>query len=107
MPATWLNFDFRARLIDDLLGPMKAFKEVQPEKMPSPKLKTQVKRFEGVARSLADAADAATTALRFLKRENLDLLAQWIPAHLKGSAAALRSWVDSSDFRSLLLGAPK
>lgn len=107
VPATWLNFDFRERLIVNLLGPIKAFKEMQPAQMASPKLKSEVKRFENVERTLDDAANAATSALRFLARDNLELLARWIPAHLKGSAAALRSWVDSNDFRSLLKGAPK
>ena len=107
LPATWLDFDFRERLIVNLLGPIKAFKEMKPDDMPSPRLKAEVKRFDGAEKTVDDAAEATSSALRFLSHENLELLAQWIPAHLKGSGAALRSWMESSQFRTLLQGAPK
>lgn len=107
LPATWLDFDFRERLIVNLLGPIKAFKLMQPNDMPSPRLKAEVKRFDGVEKTIEDATEAAASALRFLARENLELVGQWVPRHLKGPAAALRSWLDSSDYRNLLHGAPK
>lgn len=106
-PALWLDFDFREKLMVNLLGPLKTFRELVPEDLPSPKLKADVKRFEGYENSLRQAADCATSALRFLADDNLQLVAQWIPNHVKGAAASLRAWIGGKEHRSLLRGAPK
>lgn len=107
LPATWLGFDFRQRLVVDLQGPLGSFRTMTVLDMPSPRLKAEVKRFDGYEKTLESAAEAAASALRFLNAENLAMVALWIPSHVKGASAALREWVDGKEYRSLLQGAPK
>jgi hypothetical protein len=106
-PASWLGFDFREKLMVNLFGPLKVFCELVPEELPSPKLKADVRRFDGYERSLRQASDCAASALRFLSDDNLQLVVLWIPDHMKGAAASLRGWIGGNDHRSLLQGAAK
>lgn len=103
----FLTFDFQKRLMDDLLGPLSSFKVLDPDATPSPKLKTAMKPFENYEKVLEEAANSTASALRFLSDDNLRLLAEWIPKHIKGAAAALRDWIGSKAHLELLLGAPK
>lgn len=107
LPADWLNFDFRSRLVVDLQGPLVEFKELAVDAMASPKLRAQVKRFDGYDQVLAAASEATTSALRFLAGENLELVGLWLPPHSKDRAGKLRDWVNGAAYRSLLEGASK
>lgn len=107
LPMPWLDFDFQDRLMVRLSGPLKAFQVLDPEALASPKLKADVKRFEDYEQVLREAGDAAADALRFLARENLHLVAEWIPKHFTGAGNALRDWIDTKEYAGLLSGAPK
>lgn len=106
-PMPWLDFDFHEKLMVNLAGPLKSFAQFVPESLPSPRLKAEVKRFDGYEKALEDAAEAAASALRFLAEDNLQLVAQWFPSHHRGAAASLRDWIAGKEHRALLHGSPK
>jgi hypothetical protein len=107
LPMPWLEFDFHEKLMVSLSGPLKAFRQLVPEALASPKLKAEVKRFEGHEQVLHEGGEAVAAALRFLAEDNLRLVAEWIPKHFTGVAAKLRSWIGSKEHAELLSGAPK
>ena len=107
LPMPWLDFDFHEKLMVRLCGPLKSFRQLLPEALASPKLKVEVKRFEGHEQVLHEGGEAVASALRFLTDDNLRLVAEWIPKHFTGVAAGLRSWIGSKEHAALLSGAPK
>lgn len=107
MPMPWLQFDFRERLMVGLVGPLKSFRQLDADGLASPKLKAEVKRFDGHELILQQATEAAAAALRFLSGDNLRLVADWIPKHFTGVAGGLRSWIGGKEHAALLGGSPK
>ncbi len=103
-PMPWIMFDCRGRLITNLLEPLLAFAALDPDRIPSPKLKGTLKFLDGHARTLDEADAAAASALRFLTDNNLRLLALWLPPHLATKANALRDWIGSDAHAMLLKG---
>ncbi len=103
-PMPWINFDFRQRLMGELMLPLQAFAEMKPDDLPTPKLRSVLKPIEGHAQVLQEAEEAAVSAIRFLGDENLRLVALWFPEHHKDRADALRKWIGSTKHKTLMTG---
>jgi hypothetical protein len=103
-PMPWLEFDFKRRLVANLLEPLQRFSLLSPRLTESPKLKERLKQFDGYAKVFDDAEEAAASALRFLADDNLRLVALSFPEHHKAKADALRSWIGSPQHIKLMQG---
>jgi hypothetical protein len=101
----WLTFDFKKRLMNDLMEPLLAFSVVVPEQVTSTKLKATLQALEGHADVLREAEEAAASGIRTLSADNLKLIALWIPQHQRDKADALRSWIGGGKHSTLMTGA--
>jgi hypothetical protein len=101
-PMPWIAFDFRGRLRDGLLIPLDHLSVLDFEKTPSPKLRAEVKVFDGWENTLAEAEEAAASALRTLSAKNLALVVKWIPEHMSARSRALSGWIGSKAHCALL-----
>ena len=70
-PMPWLDFDFRERLMVNLLGPLDSFRQLVPEVLASPNLKAEVRRFDGYEEVLQEAREAAASVVRFLSEDKI------------------------------------
>lgn len=103
-PMPWLVFDFEGTLRDGLLIPLETFTQLKHEEMNTPRLRKAVRPFDNWERSIQDAGDAAASAVRFLARENLELLSLWVPDQMVSRRRAIREWPESKAFRTLAAG---
>jgi hypothetical protein len=104
-PMPWIAFDFHERLRGGLLIPLEHLALLDLDKTPSPKLSAAVKPFDGWETTVAEAEEAAASALRSLSVENLALVVQWIPDHMAARRRALSGWIGSKAHGSLMAGA--
>jgi hypothetical protein len=103
-PMPWIGFDFRQKLMVELLEPLKAFGLIDLEQVPTPKLRSALKQFDGHEKLLKDAVSAADSALRFLAEDNLRLVALWLPEHHRREADRLRNWIGNNAHKALVSG---
>lgn len=103
-PMPWITFDFKRRLMEELIAGLQVFATLDPQQLPPTKLKAKLKPFDDHARVLGEAEDAAAAAMRFLAEGNLRLVAHWIPANHKSKAEALRNWIGRGRHAALLKG---
>lgn len=105
-PMPWIGFDFRQRLLGNLVEPLRALALVDPDELPTPKLKAKLKPFDDLDAEIARAEEAAASAIRFLSPDHLNLIAHWLPPHYRDSANALRAWAGTAQHTALLTGEP-
>lgn len=103
-PMPWLVFDFKGKLITNLV---KCFQDIQfldVDRLETPVLRQRVKALEGWEMRVREAEEAISTAHRFLAPENIELLSLWIPEAHKRHRASVSEWVASPAVEKLRLG---
>lgn len=104
MSMPWLEYAFYGKLRDGLLVPLKTFCEMNPEQLPTPKLRTALKQFHGWELVVDEAADALAEAPRFFDPANLALLPRKLPDHLTNKRRTLAEWAASKPCAALAEG---
>jgi hypothetical protein len=103
-PMPWLIFDFKGKLITNLLKRLEDLQYVDVDELELPALRQRVKALDGWEIRIRDAEDAIAVAHRFLASENIQLLFLWIPETHARHRAPLTEWARSSRIEVLRSG---
>jgi hypothetical protein len=103
-PMPWLVFDFKGKLITDLVKRFQELQFLEVEKLDTPTVRQRVKALDGWELRVREAEDAIGAAHRFLTLENIKLLSLWIPDAHKQHRASVTEWVASPSLSKLRQG---
>jgi hypothetical protein len=103
-PMPWLVFDFKGKLITDLLKRLEDLQFIEVDRLEMPVLRQRVKALDGWELRVREAEDAVQTAHRFLASENIELLSFWIPESRARNRRAVTEWAASPSLDTLRQG---
>lgn len=103
-PMPWLVFDFKGKLITDLVNRFQDLQFLDVDRLEMPALRQRVKALDGWELRVREAEEAIGTAHRFLTSANIELLSFWIPDAHKRYRTAVAEWVASPLLQQLRLG---
>ena len=103
-PMPWLVFDFKGKLITNLVKCFQDFQYLDVDQLQTPTLRQRVKALDGWELRVREAEEAISTAHRFLTSENIELLSLWIPEAHKRYRASVADWAASPALQKLRLG---
>ena len=103
-PMPWLVFDFKGKLITDLLKRLEDLQFVEVDRLEMPVLRQRVKALNGWELRVREAEDAVSSAHHFLSAENIETLSLWIPESRARNRRAVTEWATSPSLESLKQG---